>query len=174
MSLTNAEAIQDLEQIYNNLQLIKVETQRQREQLAQEELEERLIEQVELTNVLANNLNVVIKDLAETNDKIRQIKHERQLNIEGTEEPFENDYYDDDNDDAATELTQLFLANDISDFSMNTFTLENPPFTLELDASPRSDSYSSPISKRSLSEELSDELSEDLSEDLTDERSSSP
>lgn len=77
MSLSNAEAICDLEKIFQELQRIKAETGKRREQLAREQLEDKLQQQCELNKIFADMLNTSMKTLAIKSERLTQLENEQ-------------------------------------------------------------------------------------------------
>lgn len=77
MSLSNAEAICDLQKIYQELQRIKVETGKRRVQLVREHLEDKLKQQFELNKIFADMLNSSMKKLAIKSGRLTQLEQEQ-------------------------------------------------------------------------------------------------
>lgn len=84
MSLTNEEAIIDLENIYQDLLLLKAQLRSQAELLAHNELEGKLQKQLDMNEMFGDMLSETMKNLATKSEKLTQLENQHQKDIEET------------------------------------------------------------------------------------------
>lgn len=84
MSLTNQEAIIDLENIYRDLMLLKAQLRSHAEQLTHNELEEKLQQQLDMNELYGDMLSETMKNLATKSEKLTQLENQQQKDIEET------------------------------------------------------------------------------------------
>lgn len=84
MSLTSEETIIDLENIYRDLLLLKAQLRSQREQLAHNELEDKLQQQLDMNELYGDILSETMKKLATKSERLTQLENQQQKNIEET------------------------------------------------------------------------------------------
>lgn len=84
MSLTNEEAIIDLDNICQDILLLKAQVRSQREQLTHNELKEKLQQQLDMNELYGDMLSETMKNLATKSERLTQLENQQQKNIEET------------------------------------------------------------------------------------------